>query len=282
MIVISLFFTPLSFEQPEIVIDESSTDMSTGKTPRPSISGTLPLLLLSVLPPLIPRASWPNTEHMQVPMRRSICFSSQQHIRNSSDANASQMPAIDLLNLRLTQQQRQQQQQNSERYGLFNRIRNLFGTKASSRKTSTASLTPTTHIANAIKSHMNMITDLLPSTSSSCHVLNSNSRDRDSELTSSGSRCGGRKQSMAFTISAHVEKVVNIDVDEREEEHVEPRVNFILPTRRRSSIIHKYSQPTLRERVKGSPRFPHRIVLTSSLNAIEDSLKGLLKQILVC
>lgn len=32
----------------------------------PSIGGGLPLLLLSVLPPVIPRASWPSADHMQV------------------------------------------------------------------------------------------------------------------------------------------------------------------------------------------------------------------------
>lgn len=79
---------------------------------------------------------------------------------------------------------------------------------------------------------------------------------------------------MAFTISAHVEKVPDVEIDEAEEDRTEPRVNFILPNRRRSSIIHQNSQPTLRERVKGSPRFPHRIVPTSSLNALEDSYKG--------
>ena len=83
---------------------------------------------------------------------------------------------------------------------------------------------------------------------------------------------------MAFTISAHVEKIPDVDVDETEERG--SRVNFILPTRRRSSIIHQNSQPTLRERVKGSPRFPHRIVPTSSLNALEDSYAGKVEKLL--
>lgn len=261
--------------------------MSTGKTPRPSISGTLPLLLLSVLPPVIPRASWPNTEHMQIPMRRSVCFSSQPQMRND-DTNGIQMPAIDLLNLRLTQQQ------NSERSGFLNRIKNLFGSRAPSRKTSTASLAPS-HIANALKSHMSMLTGILPSTSSSCHVLNSNPPEHEILRRQSFAQSGtainstnieivepeliksrNRRKSMAFTISAHVEKVPDVEIEEIEEnENIEPRVNFILPIRRRSSIIHQYSQPTLRERVKGSPRFPHRIVPTSSLNALEDSFKGM-------
>lgn len=51
----------------------------------------------------------------------------------------------------------------------------------------------------------------------------------------------------------------------------EQKVNFQLPANRRSSICHQNSQPTLRERIKGSPRFPHRIAPTSSLNALEDN-----------
>lgn len=231
---------------------------------------------------MIPRASWPNAEHMSIPMRRSICFSSQPQI---VDENGARVPAIDLLNLRLTHQQ------NHERSGFLNRIKGLFGSRAPSRKTSTASLAPS-HIANALKCHMNLLTNLLPNTSTSCHVLNTNPLEpseslRKSSFAQSGNainstieivepeliKSRNRRKSMAFTISAHVEKVPDVEIDEADERGSEPRVNFILPTRRRSSIIHQNSQPTLRERVKGSPRFPHRIVPTSSLNALEDSYK---------
>lgn len=257
------------------------------KSNRPSISGTLPLLLLSVLPPVIPRASWPNTEHMSIPMRRSICFSSQPQM--DDECGNARIPAIDLLNLRLTQHQNQ-----AERGGLFNRIRGFFGSRAPSRKASTVSLAPS-HIANALKNHMSLLTNILPNTSSSCHVLNTNPNERESLRRQSFAHSGNaintsieivepeliksrnRRKSMAFTISAHVEKTpseLNVDEIVEEQSDVEPRVNFILPNRRRSSIIHQNSQPTLRERVKGSPRFPHRIVPTSSLNALEDSFKG--------
>lgn len=50
----------------------------------------------------------------------------------------------------------------------------------------------------------------------------------------------------------------------------EARVFFQLPKNRRPSILHQNSQPTLRERVKGSPRFPHRIAPTSSLGALQE------------
>ncbi|CRK94045.1 CLUMA_CG007569, isoform A [Clunio marinus] len=265
--------------KPEIVIEGDFSENT--KSSRPSISGTLPLLLLSVLPPVIPRASWPNTEHMTIPMRRSICFSSQPQIL---DERGVRTPAIDLLNLRLTQQQ------NQERSGFLNKIKGLFGSRAPSRKTSTASLAPS-HIANALKSHMSILTGLLPNTSSSCHVLNTNPIDPDPLRKVSFAQSGNainstieivepeliksriRRKSMAFTISAHVEKIPDVEIDEVEEQSSEPRVNFILPNRRRSSIIHQNSQPTLRERVRGSPRFPHRIVPTSSLNALEDTFE---------
>lgn len=222
---------------------------------------------------------------MTIPMRRSICFSSQPQM---VDENGARVPAIDLLNLRLNQQQ------NQERSGILNRIRGLFGSRAPSRKTSTASLAPS-HIANALKSHMSMLTGLLPNTSSSCQVLNSNPLEpvslRKSSFAQSGNAINSsieivepeliksrnrRKSSMAFMISAQVEieKAPDVEIDEADECGSEPRVNFILPNRRRSSIIHQNSQPTLRERVKGSPRFPHRIVPTSSLNALEDSYQG--------
>jgi gamma-aminobutyric acid type B receptor len=258
------------------------------KSHRPSISGTLPLLLLSVLPPVIPRASWPNTEHMSIPMRRSICFSSQPHM--DDDGNV-RIPAIDLLNLRLTQHQNQ-----AERSGLLNKIRGFFGSRAPSRKASTASLAPS-HIANALKSHMSMLTNILPNTSTSCQVLNTNPLEKETLRRQSFTRSGNainsstieivepeliksrnRRRSMAFTISnAYIDKAPDFDVDEIVEEQCdsEPRVNFILPNRRRSSIIHQNSQPTLRERIRGSPRFPHRIVPTAcSLNALEDTFKG--------
>lgn len=222
-------------------------------------------------------------------MRRSICFSSQPQM--DDDCGNVRMPAIDLLNLRLTQHQNQ-----VERGGIFNKIRGFFGSRAPSRKASTVSLAPS-HIANALKNHMNILTNILPNTSSSCHVLNTNPNERESLRRQSFAHSGNainasieivepeliksrnRRKSMAFTISAHVEKTpTDFDVDEIVEEQcdssLEPRVNFILPNRRRSSIIHQNSQPTLRERVKGSPRFPHRIVPTSSLNALEDSFAG--------
>lgn len=70
----------------------------------PSIGGGLPLLLLSVLPPVIPRASWPSTSsNTCTSIRKSVTFSSQPQLEDES--SVARLPAIDLLHLRLTHQQ---------------------------------------------------------------------------------------------------------------------------------------------------------------------------------
>lgn len=77
-----------------------------------SISGGLPLLLLSVLPPLIPRASWPQT----TTINKTMNFGSQQHFENDFIP-----PDIDLVNLKLTYYQH-----NVEQVGLLNSIKGLI------------------------------------------------------------------------------------------------------------------------------------------------------------
>lgn len=63
------------FPQPEIIIDGDFEDKQ-AKSSRPSISSTLPLLLLSVLPPLIPRSEMflLNFIFKSSPKRRSLTF----------------------------------------------------------------------------------------------------------------------------------------------------------------------------------------------------------------
>lgn len=60
-------------------------------------------------------------------------------------------------------------------------------------------------------------------------------------------------------------KSLYVDIDH------EPKVNFQLPFGRRPSI---FQQQTLRERVKGSPRFPHRIAPYNSLNALVENAEA--------
>lgn len=83
------------------VVNEENEKLSKQRTP--SIGGGLPLLLLSVLPPVIPRASWPSADVSKNTMRKSVTFSSQPQLEDES--NVARLPAIDLLRLRLTHQQ---------------------------------------------------------------------------------------------------------------------------------------------------------------------------------
>lgn len=84
------------------VVNEENEKSSKQRTP--SIGGGLPLLLLSVLPPVIPRASWPTTsDASKNTMRKSVTFSSQPQLEDAS--SVARLPAIDLLRLRLTHQQ---------------------------------------------------------------------------------------------------------------------------------------------------------------------------------
>jgi gamma-aminobutyric acid type B receptor len=225
-------------------------------------------------------------------MRRSVTFSSQPHIEDS--LGGSRLPAIDLFNLRL------RHQENFGRKGFLDRIRRMFGSRAPSRKQSTSSIGPATGgIAAALKSHMGLLSGLLPTTgSSSCHTLNTAHPDskslRKTSLVKSGTalntihieivdteliRSRNRRMSTAFNLSSLVAtSSLNPPIAETNDHYVEiesePKVNFQLPANRRPSIVHQTSQPTLRERVKGSPRFPHRIVPTTSLNALEEDGGG--------
>lgn len=232
------------------------------KSRQTSISGGLPLLLLSVLPPVIPRASWPSAEHMTIPMRRSVTFSSEPHMEDGG-GDDSRLPAIDLLNLRL------RHQKCMENKTIFDKIKGIFGaSRAPSRKESTSSVSGS-GIAAAFKAHMGLITGLVPNTntgSSSCHTLNVNYADPKVL----------RRPSLARSGTA-----INIEITEPEFEglrvfkvtdELEPRVNFNLPANRRSSVLPN-QPPTLRERIKGSPRFPHRILPTCSLNTLTDEPK---------
>lgn len=97
---------------------ETSTEFRTM-----SIGGGLPMLLLSVLPPVIPRASWPSSDVYSTLGRKSVAFSSQPQLQDEDRPNAiTRLPAIDLLNLRLTHQQATAE----GRTGWLNRIRGII------------------------------------------------------------------------------------------------------------------------------------------------------------
>lgn len=266
-------------------------------------------------------------------MRRSVTFSSQPHLDEPCGSTTVRLPAIDLLNLRLTHQQA-----TAERSGLLNKLRALFmSSRQPSCKQSTTSIAgsgggggngfatttnTSTGIAAALKAHMGLLSGLVPSGgggTASCNALNTSTGHmakglRRMSLAKSGTAINStveiveppllfaRQRHRKISTALMLHAANSLFGEQREEEDggnaaasdvlmgahhwqfgsvgcdgdgcdgVEelPRVNFQLPANRRPSICHQNSQPTLRERVKGSPRFPHRIMPTSSLNALQE------------
>ncbi|XP_030383827.1 gamma-aminobutyric acid type B receptor subunit 1 [Scaptodrosophila lebanonensis] len=256
------------------------------KSRTPSISGILPNLLLSVLPPVIPRASWPSAEYMQIPMRRSVTFASQPQLEEAC------LPTQDLINLRLAHQQATE-----AKTGLINRLRGIFSRTTSSNKGSTASLADQKGLKAAFKSHMGLFTRLIPSSqTASCNAIYNTQLDGNNAISNGNGTA-------AATATAHLKPMhrgsltksgTHLDLltkdpnflpiptisgcerfDETGGKYVklpETKVNFQLPSNRRPSVVQPMAPPSLRERVRGSPRFPHRILPpTCSLSALAES-----------
>ncbi|XP_017115284.1 gamma-aminobutyric acid type B receptor subunit 2 [Drosophila elegans] len=275
--------------KPELTITTGISQVpppAASKTRTPSISGILPNLLLSVLPPVIPRASWPSAEYMQIPMRRSVTFASQPQLEEAC------LPAQDLINLRLAHQQATE-----AKTGLINRLRGIFSRTTSSNKGSTASLADQKGLKAAFKSHMGLFTRLIPSSqTASCNAIYNNPNQDsampvESSSASSSSHPNGNHHhhlkpihrgslTKSGTHLDHLTKDPNFlpisTISGAEElggkyvKLLETKVNFQLPSNRRPSVVQP--APSLRERVRGSPRFPHRILPpTCSLSALAES-----------
>ncbi|KAH8279557.1 hypothetical protein KR018_000824 [Drosophila ironensis] len=284
--------------KPELTVTSGISQMpAAGKSRTPSISGILPNLLLSVLPPVIPRASWPSAEYMQIPMRRSVTFASQPQLEDAC------LPTQDLINLRLAHQQATE-----AKTGLINRLRGIFSRTTSSNKGSTASLADQKGLKAAFKSHMGLFTRLIPSSqTASCNAIYNSPNQGisgdpagcmhpvDSQanghhlkailhrgsLTKSGTHLDHLTKDPNFlpipTISGQEPGQGQGPGQEPGEQPggkyiklLETKVNFQLPSNRRPSVVQP--SPSLRERVRGSPRFPHRILPpTCSLSALAES-----------
>lgn len=224
-----------------------------------SITGGLPYLLLSVIPPIIPRASWPSAEYMHGPMRKSITFASQGHLVGQSS---------DIRKLHLAHEQA------TGKTGIIGRIRGIFSrtttvdssaslnigetnnnTSCNNNSTTTTNSNQCNQKKATLKSHKGLFTRLIPTTMSvSCNAL-----------TKSGPQ-GGSGGSNLVRVPSEPE-ILTIG------KYIKPpesRVNFNLPVDRRPSNAFQ-TQPSLRERTKCSPRFPHRVVPTCSLSALEES-----------
>uniref|UniRef100_A0A182LUW1 G-protein coupled receptors family 3 profile domain-containing protein n=1 Tax=Anopheles culicifacies TaxID=139723 RepID=A0A182LUW1_9DIPT len=193
-------------------------------------SSGLPMLLLSVLPPIIPRASWPSVDPVLSPMKRNIAFSSQPKIDPPNTTVASNRDHI------VTSTGRSGVDEppslvtpNGTSSGVMGKIRHMFTPRI--HKTPSVSMigTPGTSGTAIRKSALTIFNEI----------------DTEDDLPFAV------PQSI-YTISKPKSEELNITGSE-------PRVNFVLPptARRRSSIVQQGGP--VRDRIRGSPRFPHRI-----------------------
>ncbi|XP_059055510.1 gamma-aminobutyric acid type B receptor subunit 2 [Achroia grisella] len=243
-------------------VEEEGRTRSDSDRRTPSISGGLPMLLLSVLPPVIPRASWPSAEACRG--RNSVSFSSQPKLFHRKS-----QPAIDLYSLCLNKRE--------ENPGLLSRLKSFFGSRPSSRKASTMSIADPTgqSIAAALKMHVGMIAGLVPGNRKHSMVLSCNTlhvphpeiRLRRESYAKSGPiiRVTDDEPSCSYqserSISSGAQKYIA---------EPETKVNFVLPSTHNKSMSHQNSS----ERIKGSPRFPHRISPTAlSLTTLDNRRK---------
>ncbi|KAK2579529.1 hypothetical protein KPH14_010832 [Odynerus spinipes] len=227
-------------------VEPSHASSSTSIPQRnPSIGGGLPLLLLSVLPPVIPRASWPSADPSGM-RRGTVAFSSQPDL----EPDGPRRSLADIYKLH-----RRRETEGPNRLGVFQRLFSLFGSRPTSRKTSTASFTG---VASALRAHMGYIAGLVPGAkaASTCQMDAQGSRQ-------SHPRCGSGP-----IISITSEEDRRLSLGLRRKESSEPRVNFTLPPQA------NISQGSSREKIRGSPRFPHRIVPANSLSAIAPGLSA--------
>nr|XP_012147462.1 PREDICTED: uncharacterized protein LOC100877668 [Megachile rotundata] len=220
---------------------EASHASSSASIPQrnPSIGGGLPLLLLSVLPPVIPRASWPSADSSGI-RRGTVAFSSQPDL----EPDGARRSLADIYKLH-----RRRETEGPNRLGVFQRLLSLFGSRPNSRKTSTASFSG---VASALRVHMGYIAGLVPGTkaASTC------------QMNAQGTRSPHPRCCSGPIISITSEEDRRLSLGLRRKESSEPRVNFSLPPKASTS------QTSSREKIRGSPRFPHRIVPANSLNAI--------------
>ncbi|KAL1117728.1 hypothetical protein AAG570_004043 [Ranatra chinensis] len=178
-----------------------------GRGKSPSVSGGIPMLLLSVLPPVIPRASWPSSENCVQPPSRNLAFNSEPKLDQTKQfiyfPRGSRHQSIGCTE--------------DKESSVFAKFLNVIAPR-SSRKSS--------GIASALRAHMGYMAGIIPPTEGGA------AKQRDDEEEGSG-RCLSQ-----------------------------PRVSFSVGDK----VGTGSGSSVFKERPKGSPRFPHRIVPTSSLN----------------
>lgn len=145
---------------------------------------------------------------------------------------------------------------------------------SSNRKDSTISYT---EASQALRRHMTRLTGIVSyQATASCNTLDTTNKNLNNQIDArSGTAINISYPSNEELVSTLPPFIISNNLDESidgitVDTEPEARVFFQLPKNRRPSILHQNSQPTLRERVKGSPRFPHRIAPTSSLSALQE------------
>lgn len=212
-----------------------------GPLPPTSVSGTLPMLLLSVLPPVIPRASWPSAEHCV--FGHGVTFSSEPQLDEAA-ASSGSLPDGD--------------DDESGKLSVFGKLLNILGPRKSS---SVSYAGGPGGIAAALKVHMGYIAGLVPTNKSRSGSLDSSSHSNRYCVKRDLDEDSSRMVSRLFKDDSDDE---NPQSRARSSQSLSHRVSF--------SIQHQHSQPALK--VRGSPRFPHRIVPTCSLDALEERLRS--------
>lgn len=187
----------------------------------PSISGGLPMLLLSVLPPVIPRASWPSAEHCINPMRRSVTFNSEPKLDDSAVSRRSS-------------RYEGGESESEEKVNMLTRLRQLL---SKDKKPG---------IASALRAHMGYITHFVPGKRSSEESIDSNETPGKKDL---------QYNSGPIIITPE-------DGEPTERSTTQHRVSFLLDN------LKPDKESVLKQTRICSPRFPHRILPTTSLTDI--------------
>ncbi|RZF45338.1 hypothetical protein LSTR_LSTR014619 [Laodelphax striatellus] len=263
----------------------ASIPYSRGKSP--SVGGGLPLLLLSVLPPVIPRASWPSSEHCAQPLRRGVTFSSQPKLADEN--SISTKPHTDEEDDYYRERGSISFNEPTTKQNVFSKLRSMLASK-SNRKQSTG-------IAAALKMHMGYFSGLVPANKSGSDSLESSCNNSKLGISRCNESLSGNESDSRsfrkFSLAALCRSPQDgrsdsdgsneVDGEDSEEDEFskergksQTRSVPSLSQRVSFSIQHQHSQPVLnfRERARGSPRFPHRIVPTSSLSALSDRRKS--------
>ncbi|XP_047002677.1 gamma-aminobutyric acid type B receptor subunit 2 [Schistocerca americana] len=301
--------------------------------PAAGVGGGLPLLLLSVLPPVIPRASWPSADRGQLPMRRQVTFSSEPKLDDNVASAVCSQPApsahgdyddvasfdhdgdVDPDVEGLHGANRKQ--------GVFGRIWSFLGSsRPSSRKASATSFSGGgggAGIASALRLHMGYLSGLVAGAGPGAHhggsgastlshsqcalgtaMVPASSRELHplKKLSSAGIATGGSGPIISVTSNDDADADADADAGRRKfslgmclsrdldggpvgspcvlSKEALRRASAGASPRPRAGIHHQHSQPNLpfRERAKGSPRFPHRVVPTCSLTALDSRRKS--------